>query len=172
MEASDLFPNIAEIAAAFAGFSALVTAVGGRSEKFRAFHDILRLRIVIAASVKVVVVALVPVGLMSFDLTPETIWRLSAILFLLLNVGVIISFVRSYQPVQGMFPADRVAVVLSFILEILIIGSLLICIVGVSSGTAYPFYTAALIAKLSQAAFVFVRFVGSAFQLDNLTKSD
>ena len=99
--------NIAEISAAFAGFAALVSVLRQRGTRADAIHDILRLRIVISTSMVVVVAALIPVGLTSFQLSERMVWGLSAGILLLLNYGVIYSFIKSYKPVEGRFPPEK-----------------------------------------------------------------
>jgi len=97
--------NVAEISAAFAGFAALVSVLRQRGTRADALHDILRLRIVISTSMVVVVAALIPVGLANFHLSERLVWGISASILLLLNYGVIYSFLKSYKPVEGRFPA-------------------------------------------------------------------
>ena len=55
LDESDALLTIAEVAATFAGFAALVTLFGRRRVAASALHDLLRLRLVIGASVITVV---------------------------------------------------------------------------------------------------------------------
>ena len=155
--------NIAEISAAFAGFAALVSVLRQRGTRADALHDILRLRIVISTSMVVVVAALIPVGLTTFHLPERVIWGVSAGILLLLNYGVIFSFLKSYKPVEGRFPPDNFAVGVVWMLELLDQAALVLVIINVWPTLNYPLYLAALIFNICQAAFVFVRFVGSEF---------
>ena len=64
MEHTETLLALAEICAAFAGFAALVSALGRGNDKIaEAVHDLLRLRLVISSSVSGVAAALLPVGL-------------------------------------------------------------------------------------------------------------
>jgi len=155
--------NVAEISAAFAGFAALVSVLRQRGTRADALHDILRLRIVISTSMVVVVAALIPVGLVSFDLSDRLVWGVSAGILLLLNYGVIYSFIKSYKPVEGRFPPDSFAVGVVSTLEFMDQAALLLVIFNFWPELNYPLYLAALIFNICQAAFVFVRFVGSEF---------
>ena len=155
--------NIAEISAAFAGFAALVSVLRQRGTRTDTLHNILRLRIVISTSMVVVVAALVPVGLISFHLSDRLVWGISAGILLLLNYGVIYSFIKSYEPVQDRFPPDKFAVAVVFTLELMDQIALILIILNFWPTLSYPLYLAALIFNICQAAFVFVRFVASEF---------
>jgi hypothetical protein len=164
LEDTDTLLAMAEITAVFAGFAALVTVVRkGYGQPADAVHDLLRLRLVIACSVTGVAAALIPVGLAGYGLDPGLTWRLAALIFLILDNGVIVSFIGSYKPVRGTFPPDRLSVILVSSLELVEQVSLIAVILGVTFGSASALYVTALIANLCQAGFIFVRFVGSAF---------
>ncbi len=159
---------LAEICAAFAGFAALVSVLRRGSDRLPdAVHDLLRLRLVISSSVAGVAAALIPVGIAGYGIDPGLSWRIAAFVFLICDGGIIASFVRAYQPVQGDFEPDRLAVSVFTILEIMEQGSLLAVVFGFSFGNAPALYVTALIANICQAGFIFVRFVGSAFHHEN-----
>lgn len=159
--------SLAEICAAFAGFAALVSVLRrGTNRPADAVHDLLRLRLVISSSVSGVAAALIPIGIAGYGIETEVAWRLAALAFLIFDNGVILSFVRAYSPVRGTFDPDRLAVGLYTALEALEQISLLAVVLGLSFGNAPALYVTALIANICQAGFIFVRFVGSAFQHD------
>lgn len=167
LENTDTLLSMAEIAAAFAGFAALVSVLGHRGGQApEAVHDLLRLRLVISSGVVGVAAALIPVGLAGYGLDPNLTWRLAALIFLILDNGIIISFIRSYRPVQGSFPPDNLAVSVVSTIELLEQGSLIIVTLGLSVGNASALYVTALIANICQAGFIFVRFVGSTFSYE------
>lgn len=165
LENTDTLLSMAEIAAAFAGFAALVSVLSkrGSARPAEAMHDLLRLRLVISSAVTGVAAALIPVGLAGYGLDEALVWRLAALLFLVLDNGVIVSFVRAYRPVHGHFPPDQLAVSLVSAIELLEQVSLVIVALGLSPGNGPALYVTALIANICQAGFIFVRFVGSAF---------
>ncbi len=164
LQDTDTLLSLAEIAAAFAGFAALVSVIGRRAgQTAEAVHDLLRLRLVISSGVAGVAAALIPVGLAGYGLEPGTTWRLAALIFLVMDNGIIVSFIGSYMPVRGSFPPDRSAVVLVSTLEGLEQASLLAVALGLAFANASALYVTALIANICQAGFIFVRFVGSTF---------
>lgn len=154
---------LAEICAAFAGFAALVTVLRRSDQASEAVHDLLRLRLVISGSVAGVAAALIPVGLAGYGLEIDLAWRLAAVIFLIFDNGIIVSFFRAYGPVKGQFAPDNLAVVVVTALEFTEQAALLIVILGLSVENAGALYVTALIANICQAGFIFVRFVGSAF---------
>ena len=165
LENTDALLSLAEVAAAFAGFAALVSVIGRDSEGAVApAHDLLRLRLVISSGVAGVAAALIPVGLAGYGPNEDLVWRLSAVAFLVLDNGVIVSFISAYKPVRGTFPPDKLAVVLVTTLEVVEQVSLLAVVFALGPWSPSALYVTALIANLCQAGFVFVRFVGSAFQ--------
>ncbi|NNM04724.1 MAG: hypothetical protein HKO65_06430 [Gemmatimonadetes bacterium] len=165
LENTDALLSLAEIAAAFAGFAALVSVIGRRRDQpGEAAHDILRLRLIISSGVVGVAAALIPVGLAGYGLAPDLVWRLSSLIFLVLGYGIIFSFVNAYKPVQGDFPPDRLAVILTTSIEVLEQGSLLVVLLGIPIGNPAALYVTALIGNICQAGFIFVRFVASAFR--------
>ena len=166
IDATDTLLNLADISAAFAGFAALVSVLKERGDRAEALHGILRLRIVISTSVVVVAASLIPIGLANFDLPDRVVWSVSAALLLALNYGVILSFIKSYKPVQGLFPPDRLAVSCVSALELLDQAALIVILFNIWPAHDFPLYLAALIVNICQAAFVFLRFVGSEFIAD------
>lgn len=165
LENTDTLLSMAEIAAAFAGFAALVSVIRrGADQPADAAHDLLRLRLVISSSVAGVAAALIPVGLAGYGLEEAITWRLAALLFLFFDNGIIAGFLGAYQPVRGTFPPDRLAVALVSIMEIFEQAILLGVVFGIAAGSAPALYVTALIANLCQVGFIFVRFVGSAFR--------
>ena len=165
LENTDTLLSMAEIAAAFAGFAALVSVIRRASDQpADAVHDLLRLRLVISSSVAGVAGALIPVGLAGYGLDSGLVWRLAALIFLIFDNGIILSFMRSYKPVRGSFPPDRLAVILVTFLEVVEQVSLVAVVLGLTFGNGPALYVTALIANICQAGFIFVRFVGSAFR--------
>ena len=164
LENTDTLLAMAEIAAAFAGFAALVSVIRGGGDSTDIAHDLLRLRLVISGGVAGVAAALIPVGLAGYGLEPAVTWRLAALLFLVFDNGIIVSFIRAYRPVRGTFPPDRLAVGVVSFLEVLEQASLVMVVLHLVPGGAPALYVTALIANICQAGVIFVRFVGSAFR--------
>ena len=163
LDQADALLAIAEIAATFAGFAALVTLFARRRVAGSGAHDLLRLRLVITTSVVVVVTALIPVALAGYGLDATLTLRIAAGVFLLLIYLAVTSFIRSYQPVRGLFPPDRLAVGVAATLEVLVQVALIMIVLGVLPDRHAGLYVSALVGTLSQAAFVFLRLVESTF---------
>ena len=164
---ADALLSLAEVAAAFAGFAALVSVIPRGLQRTSApMHDLLRLRLVIASGVAGVAAALIPVGLSGY-IDGDWVWRISAMVFLVLDNGIILSFVGAYQPVRGQFPPDRLAVVVVSGMELAEQASLVVIVLGVGPLDPAALYVTALITNICQAGFVFVRFVGSTFNRED-----
>ena len=163
IEASGTLLELAQIAAAFAGFAALVSVLKERGNRAEALHGILRLRIVISTSVVVVAASLFPIALANFDLSDRVVWGVSAALLLALNYAVILSFIKSYKPVQGRFIPDHIAVIFVSVLELIDQVALVLILLNIWPAFDFALYLAALIANICQAAFVFLRFIGEEF---------
>jgi hypothetical protein len=165
LENTDTLLSLAEIAAAFAGFAALVSVIRKtRKDPGEAVHDILRLRLIISSGVVGVAAALIPVGLAGYGIPSGLVWRLSSLTFLVLGYGIIFSFVHAYRPVQGDFPPDRLAVIVATFVEVLEQVSLFVVLLGIPFGNPAALYVTALIGNICQAGFIFVRFIASAFR--------
>lgn len=165
LDNTDTLLALAEIAAAFAGFAALVSVIRPEARlPGQALHDLLRLRLVIASSVAGVAAALVPVGLAGYGIDPEVTWRLSSALFLVFGYGIVASLVTSYRPVRAEFAPDRAAVVVVTSIEVIEQASLIIVLLDLPIGNDAALYVTALIGNICQTGFVFVRFVGSTFR--------
>jgi hypothetical protein len=165
VENTETLLSIAEICATFAGFAALVSVLRrGADQGAAAVHDLFRLRLVISSRVTA---ALIPVGLAGYGIEAGLAWRLAALAFLIFDNGIIFSFVSAYKPVRGAFDPDRLAVSVVVLLEVTEQLSLIAVVLGLPFGNAPALYVTALIANICQAGFIFVRFVGSAFQHEN-----
>jgi hypothetical protein len=165
LDNTDTLLALAEIAAAFAGFAALVSVIRpGTRIQGQAIHDLLRLRLVIGSSVAGIAAALVPVGLSGYGLEPETTWRVSSGLFLVFGYGIIWALVSGYRPVQEEIEPDRLAVIIVTSIEFIEQASLIIVLLDLPIGNPAALYVTALIGNICQTGFVFVRFVGSTFR--------
>ncbi len=163
LDHSEALMTLAEVSATFAGFAALVTLFGRRRVQGDAAHDLMRLRIVIGASVAAVMAALFPVAAAGLGLPEAMIWQTSALFFLLLLYFVIGSFISSYRTVRGTFPPDKLAVMVALGIEILIQIGLITILLGGADERQYGLYIAAIIGTIGQAGFVFLRLVESSF---------
>lgn len=165
LDGTDTLLSLAEIAAAFAGFAALVSVLRRRSQQAtEAIHDLLRLRLVISSSVAGVAAALIPIGLAGYGLEAGSTWRIAAVMFLVFDNGIIASFIGAYRPVEGSFSPDRLAVTVVAALEVVEQTSLLVVVFGFPLAPPSALYITALITNICQAGFIFLRFVESRFR--------
>lgn len=163
LDSTDTLLALAEVAAAFAGFAALVSVIPrGLNRASAPAHDLLRLRLVISSGVAGVAAALIPVGLAGY-VDSDLVWRLSAVGFLIFDNSIILSFLGAYRPVRGSFAPDRLAVGVVSTLEVAEQAALVAIVLGLGPGQPSALYVAALVANICQAGFIFVRFVGSTF---------
>lgn len=173
MTNTDTLLALAEICAAFAGFAALVSALRrDRGVIAEAVHDLLRLRLVISSSVAGVAAALIPLGLAGYGLDIGLTWRVAALAFLILDNGIIVSFLGAYSPVKDIVDPDKLAIAVVSALEVLEQASLALVVLGLWTENAPALYVTALIANICQAGFIFVRFVGSALHHENQLYTD
>lgn len=165
LENSDTLLALAEIAATFTGFAALVSVIRpGTRKPGQVLHDLMRLKLVIASSVAGVAGALIPVGLAGYGMAADTIWRVSSALLLLVGYGIIIALVGSYRSAHAEVETDRMALGVVGSIELMEQASLIIVLLGLPIGHPPALYVTALIGNICQAGFVFVRFVGSTFR--------
>lgn len=159
---TELLSSLAEVSATFAGFAALVTLFARKRVQGGAAHDLLRLRLVIGASIVLVMAALTPIAVSGMGLSETFTWQLSALAFLALIGFLIGNFVMSYKTVKGSFPPDRLAATVALVLAVPV-NFALFSIFFNATATHHTFYVAALIGTLGQASFVFLRLVESTF---------
>lgn len=158
-EIPDALETISELGAAFAGFAALVSALAVRQGDQRVI-DVTRLHIAVAGSLIAALGGLLPHAIAAHLTSSEHLWRFSAVALLVLNYGYGIAYFNWGRRLRGDRPMEsRLTQVMFFGLEALICLALLACIADFRSGSA--FYLTALVALLSQAAFVFLGIVTS-----------
>ena len=151
----DALLSFAEIAAAFAGFAALVTALRRNQLGESTPIAVSRLRVVVLASLVVVFGAMIPVVLSRYQLPEPTIWRASSFLALLVNLVAIVA-VQLWN--RGMdYTNQHIAssVVLS-VLAVFTVGPLLLMAFGAFLALASGLFFTFMAFALAQAAFSFI----------------
>lgn len=98
MSDTDHLSTVAEVAIALAGFAALVGVLGRRSGQSKQSEVGLRLLFGLEASLLVVAAALLPIVPLSFGLSEGLVWRLSALLYLLADLGLAYMIFRRSGP--------------------------------------------------------------------------
>lgn len=159
MEDVVLFVTIAEIAGVFVGFAALI-AVTRRSEIDAT--QLGQIQAVVTIGLLVVVAALVPVGLVAYEVTGHGLWVGSSLTYLTLNWIVIIVALRRPENRQLAGAQARTSPVIAglfWLLEIAVQLPLLLVVLGVSRDLDPAFYMTALVFHLFEAAFILAQLV-------------
>lgn len=152
MEADrDTLLSIAEIGAAFAGFSGLAGVIGRRSEGSDQL-DFERLRSVVLASLVVVVASLLPIVFLRFELTDVIAWRLASGLALGLNVLGAIDLIR-----RGVYTP------LGYALEVAMDLALMANLLALFPQNMAALYLCFLVLLLCQGAYAFLGLLASLF---------
>ena len=163
MEAdTSILLGIAEIAVAFAGFSALAGIVGGRVPG-SIEHDFERLRTVVLISVLIVILSLVPIVLARFGFEPAATFRAASVVALLLNWLILFVVFRAGQR-SGLHAADRLYTWIGYSLEVPAEIALLVNVFGLFPNYTPALYLAFLVISLCQAAVAFLLLLTSLFK--------
>jgi hypothetical protein len=159
IENADTLQTISELAAAFAGFAALVSALSGRGRS-RSVIDATRLHIAVAGSLIAVLGGLIPTIVAAHFPTSSHVWRVSAAAVLSLNYGYGFAYRGWIKRLRGDLPQEGLSArTLFWTLEGLVQLALIACIAGL--GNPASFYLSALGLLLAQAALVFLGLVTS-----------
>jgi hypothetical protein len=133
MESSDVLLTIAEIAAAFAGFSSVITVFQDRAGVKWKASEAQRFWQVLFYSLCALFVALVPVLCEWFGLTGSTIWSVSSLALGAAVAGTVSAFLSQYSRLE---PAEQA----SFRPLPLSVGpSILVVIMLLANGAGWPF---------------------------------
>lgn len=150
----DTLLALCDIAAALAGFSAIVTVL----EKDKNLESWARLQSVLLICLLVIAAALVPVLLMEYRLATNLLYSLSALVFLILIWLTILTVSRIAKNTGGDIwknVGNRYSNLVMWTMEVFIQVPLLLCIIGVFASHHSAFYLTALILNLFQAAQFF-----------------
>ena len=92
MQDTELFLSLAEIAGVFVGFGALIAVRSGGTMEASEVNGI---RWVVTIAIWVVIAALAPIIISSYDLTGHELWLVCSLLALALLVVMIVVFART-----------------------------------------------------------------------------
>lgn len=154
-----LFVTIAEIAGVFVGFAALI-AVTRRSEVDA--PQLGQIRAVVTIGLLVVVAALIPVGLGTYDVAGHALWLIASIVYLVLNWTAI--YLAMLRPENRQLAAAQartrpMMAALFWVLEVPIQVPLLLVVFGASPDLDLAFYMTALVFHLFEGALVLAQVV-------------
>ncbi len=154
MENNGTLMAFAQIAATFVGFAALVSVLNRDRLGDSTVLTLYRLRVVVLASLVLILGAITPVVLEQFQLSDAAVWRASSVLVLLINIAASIanlSWVRHLDHSK-----ERFANIVLSILAICTVGPLLIMVFGQLPEYASGLFFTFMVFALAQAAFSFV----------------
>lgn len=153
MRSEDALLTLAEIAATFVGFAALVSVLARRSRGELHRVTILRLRVVVVASLVVVISALLPVVMSNYGLPPETVWQASGIAAFVVNLVAVISSARWISRAQFRLFAPFIGI---WVVEVVAEVSVILVALGVLRHLAPGLFLTFLGAALVQAVLAFI----------------
>ena len=160
LEGSHLFVGLAQIAAVLVGFAALIGVLRGDRV---GLNELARIQGVAAIGLLVVVAALIPVGLAGYRVAPETLWRVSSVVFLGLNWLTIVFPIRNRARRAVLVAQGQQRPLLTtffwLCVEIPIQVPLVIVLVGAYPARFSALYTTSLGINLFEAAFLLARLV-------------
>ena len=153
--------TFAEVAAAFAGFSAVAGIFGERSKEI-AQQDAERLRAVILNSILVLVAAFSPLLISRYGFEGARVWWLASAIALPCNwiVAILLTYLGTKT---NLWRADKIYKWVSFTLEIPVELVLIFNIFGLFAAYAPAFYMTFILLVLLQSAVAFATLLHSLF---------
>ena len=155
---SDYFLTIAELAVALAGFGSLAALIGRRSGPESAAVDAARLRMMVEHSLATMLLAVLPVSLARFDLSPHFVWVTSGVIFAISTPCVFwagfrrVARIRDYNPGLAYRVSGLALLILTPCILVAGLGGLI---------PLGPAYGLALVVQLSVASLTFLRVASS-----------
>ena len=156
--------TLAEIAVAFAGFSALVTALGGHSSHDDRLMDSYALRALVENALVVATFSLLPIALQKYSVPDSDVWRISSAGFILVLLISSIGASRRARPLHHLLTPARKAtrrIVLPMILGSFV--ALILVVTGLSPVADSALYFTALCLILGIAGLLFRDVAQSVF---------
>jgi hypothetical protein len=155
---ADVLQTISELGAAFAGFSALVTAIAGPGHSEEAAEASM-IHVSLGGALIIVVAGLVPLGVGAYSLDDDLVWRFSAAIVLALNYAYIGAYAFWRSGLGGGIPTGRYGGALFWVLEFSFQAPLAACIIGV--GPLSSLFLTSLIFLVAEGAYLFFGLVAS-----------
>jgi hypothetical protein len=155
----DVLLTFAEVAAAFAGFSAIAGIIGGRSREI-AQQDAERLRAVILNSILVLIAAFAPILISLYGFEGGKVWWLASVIVLPCNwlVAILLTYLGTQTK---LWRADKTYMSISFALEIPVEFTLISNALGVFASVAPALYMTCIFLILLQSAVAFATLLHS-----------
>lgn len=162
MQHQDLLLTIAEVSAAFAGFSGVVGVFRERAQKLEAQLQLHRLTQMIATSLSALAMSVTPFLIAAFGVPEPVVWRISSMLYALFaTILTARGMTRGHAFTQVGLTSVRTTQVIVW-LTIVIVGISILNGLGVFSSRTSAFYLVALFWTLGLSGFFFTRLIASS----------
>ena len=160
--------TLAELAVAFAGFSALVTALGSRAGVGDSRLDSFGLRALVEISLVAAAFSIFPIIPHKLSLTDEAVWRVSSVLYLLVRATGSYFSIRRFRSIEHLTDTTMKVVRRSIIQPLVILSyiSLLAVASGLFPDANSALYFAALYMDLVLAGILFSQVASSVFEIN------
>ena len=157
----EILLTFAEVAAAFAGFSAIAGIFSGRSRDI-AQQDAERLRAVILNSILVLIAAFAPLLISRYGVEESRVWWLASVIALPCNwlVAILLTYLGGQTK---LWRADKFYASVSFTLEIPVELTLIFNVLGWFVAVASALYMTFIFLVLLQSAVAFATLLHSLF---------
>jgi hypothetical protein len=156
--------TLAEIAVAFAGFSALVTALGGRASHDDRLMDSYALRTLVENALVVATFSLLPIILQKYSVPDSNVWRISSAGFILVTLMSSLGASRRARPLHHLLtPARKVTRRMAWPMILGSYVALILVATGLSPVADSALYFTALCLTLGIAGLLFRDVVASVF---------
>lgn len=165
MPESEILVTMAEVAAAFAGFTALASVFSGQRTRDHPRVSALILRVMIEAALLVVFFSLLPLILERMPLPLPRVWQVCSAAFVVAWLGFVGGFLRSVRRVRhDTGVASTPWYVVSVLLSLVLGNSILLLVAfGAIDSWAGGAYSLGLFFALLNSAFSFARFFFGAY---------
>ena len=162
VDQGEVLLTLAEVAVAFAGFSGVVAVFGRRDPTSWSFADRVRFSSLVASSLSLLLLCILPFTLLALQIPEESVWRglsaFVAVYFIVSNVF----FVRRMRAASASERAELTVIVL----RVFRTGQVLVVILSVYNAVLvgeFGLFLAALTWLLIQSGFLFARMLISGF---------
>jgi hypothetical protein len=156
MEHSDVFLTLAEVSVAFAGFSGIVAVFSRRDPATWSVGDRYRFFSLVETSLVSAFLSVIPFGCAAMGLSPEMVWTVSSILFVVYTVASYVVHTLQYRslPTDARKGAAWIDVYAAAIVDVVILG---LCAYNLTILREVGPFLLALLLLVGQSGFFFSR---------------
>jgi hypothetical protein len=85
---------LSQVAGVFIGFIAVTSALSVKDDSDKDLSDLMALTLTVLTSIHLIFAAFAPVALANFDISHEVVWRMAALMSLVLDIVIVVWMVR------------------------------------------------------------------------------